>query len=701
MTNRVLAGRYQLIRQLGAGGFGQTFLAADQHLPGHPLCVVKQLQPKVRHARALKAAKRLFESEAQVLHTLGSHDQIPRLMAHFHERDEFYLVQEFIPGTVLSQELKQRQRLSEPETLDLLLEILTILKFVHRHQVIHRDIKPANLIRRQSDGKMILIDFGAVKQVTVQPSSQRATTCLTVAIGSSGYAPPEQLAGKAYFASDLYAAGIICIQALTGLLPHQFRIDADSHEICWHDDTTVNPALGQILDRMVCYDFRQRYCDVLDVLTDLASINRHVQATRVPPDLSLSWIERGDILFQQKHYQQALAAYDEAVQVNPLSALAWLKRGMVLESFHKYTAALTCYDLVIQLVPEHLTAWAKRGFILEQLKRPQDALASYRKLAQLQPQEGWVWYDQGKVLEQLEQPEAALHAYQRALELKPNFQLAIERRKHLLSQRHDLKKLLQYQYYDEALAVADQLLKAQPDNGEAWLGQGIALARQGKHEAALMALDLAVELQPNHRTARLEREQVLAHLNQRQSALQCTASSLPPSSPASDPIGSLPCGFTSSWKTNVLQKLKQHGTTIAAYNQSIQLNPQDPEVQHWRGNLLLALGRYEEAVGAYNQALQTCPTQPRLWCCLAAALAKLRRYREVVSCFDRVIQLQPQSHTHWYWRARALSELQRFSEALISLETALHLKPDFQPALKEYQRLQALTRRLEEQGTLV
>jgi serine/threonine protein kinase len=642
MTNRVLAGRYQIIRQLGSGGFGQTFLAEDQHLPGKPFCVVKQLKPKVTHFRALQAARRLFESEAQVLHTLGSHDQIPRLMAHFHDDDEFYLVQEFIPGKVLSQELKQRQRLSEPEILDLLVEILTILKFVHHHQVIHRDIKPANLIRRQSDGKIILIDFGAVKQLTVAPSPQPAATCLTVVVGSSGYAPPEQLAGKACFASDIYAIGIIGIQALTGLSPQQFPIDADSHEIRWHNHATVNPALVQILDRMVRYDFRQRYRDVSDVLVDLAAINRDALAAPVSPDRSLSWIERGDMLFQQKHYQQALAAYDGAVQVNPFNVLAWLKRGMVLESFQKYSAALTCYDRVIQLQPEHLTAWARRGFILEQLKRPKDALASYRKLAQLQPQEAWAWYDQGKVLEQLDQPEAALQAYQQALDIKPNFQLAIESRKRILSQQNCLQELLQNQH--------------------------------NKEPALLPTLPAPAPTDPT----------------------------LPPYSPASDPTaGSPPSWFTSRWKKQILAKLQQHPTTLAASNQGIQLNPQDPEVQHWRGNLLLVLGRYEEAAEAYNQALQTCPTNTRLWCCLAAALAKLKRYREAVSCFDRVIQLQPQSHTHWYWRARALNELERFSEALTSLEKALHLKPDFQPALKERQRLQALTRALEEQGTPV
>ncbi|HEY9651402.1 MAG TPA: protein kinase, partial [Coleofasciculaceae cyanobacterium] len=164
----ILGGRYKIINQLAAGGFGQTFLAQDTHLPGEPQCVVKKLKPQTRDAENLLMARRLFDTEAQALYQLGNHSQIPRLLAHFEEEQEFYLVQEFIDGEPLTEELTGSKLWSQTEVIAMLMDILQVLEFVHQQQVIHRDIKPPNLIRRKSDGKIVLIDFGAVKQVSTQ-----------------------------------------------------------------------------------------------------------------------------------------------------------------------------------------------------------------------------------------------------------------------------------------------------------------------------------------------------------------------------------------------------------------------------------------------------------------------------------------------------------------------------------------------------
>jgi serine/threonine protein kinase len=172
MIGTVISQRYQIIQNLGSGGFGQTFLARDLQLPDHPQCVVKRLKPATSDESVLQIASRLFETEARVLHKLGNHDRIPRLLAHFEEAQEFYLVQELIDGYDLTNELiaKERSvdgypigRMNEMQVIAFLLDVLEILGFVHAQGAIHRDIKPANLMRRRSDGKLVLIDFGAVK----------------------------------------------------------------------------------------------------------------------------------------------------------------------------------------------------------------------------------------------------------------------------------------------------------------------------------------------------------------------------------------------------------------------------------------------------------------------------------------------------------------------------------------------------------
>jgi serine/threonine-protein kinase len=274
-----LGGRYQIIQQLGVGGFGQTFLAQDLHLPGHPRCVVKQLRPQVNNAQELQVARRLFDTEAQVLYRLGTHPQIPSLLAHFEENQEFYLAQELIEGNSLEEELANQRPWQDGEgmvedrtewAITFLHDLLSTLAFVHDHQVIHRDIKPSNLIRRRSDSRIVLIDFGAVKQVSTQLTTALSSLNRTISIGTEGYMPSEQMAGRPQFSSDVYAVGMIAIQGLTGRPPHTLPTHPHSGELDWHGLASHgHPSLIALLDYMVQYDFRSRYATAVEALAAL------------------------------------------------------------------------------------------------------------------------------------------------------------------------------------------------------------------------------------------------------------------------------------------------------------------------------------------------------------------------------------------------------------------------------------------------
>lgn len=254
----ILGGRYRIIREIGRGGFGVTFLAEDTQRPGNPHCVVKQFKPTATDPRTLKAGKVLFDREAQTLEKLGIHNQIPQLLAHLKENQQFYLVQEYIPGQDINQELSSGKQLSETVVTKLLHDILEVLDFVHKQNVIHRDIKPSNIRRRQSDGKIVLIDFGAVKEISTQVINSQGKTSFTIAIGTPGYMPSEQTNGCPDFSSDVYAVGMIGIQALTGVPPTSLTKNSNS-EFAWHHLVEVSPELANVLDTMVRYDFRQRY----------------------------------------------------------------------------------------------------------------------------------------------------------------------------------------------------------------------------------------------------------------------------------------------------------------------------------------------------------------------------------------------------------------------------------------------------------
>ena len=286
-SDKPLGGRYKVISQLGVGGFGRTFLAEDLHLPGHPQCVIKQLKPQFRSDDTLQMARRCFNTEAEVLYQLGNHDQIPRLLAHFEDNQEFYLAQEFIEGVSLTKELVEGKPWSEAQTVALLKDILRVLNFVHGQQVIHRDLKPSNLIRRHSDNKIVLIDFGAVKQVSTQNYDlETGITNLTISIGTHGYMPNEQIAGKPRFSSDIFAVGVLGVQALTGIHPRHLGED-EKGEISWYQRAShTSAALRDVIDRMVRYDFRDRYPTAIEALTALE--NLALVSDEIPPPFQLT-----------------------------------------------------------------------------------------------------------------------------------------------------------------------------------------------------------------------------------------------------------------------------------------------------------------------------------------------------------------------------------------------------------------------------
>ncbi|MBD2175465.1 serine/threonine protein kinase [Pseudanabaena sp. FACHB-1998] len=297
MPAKVLDGRYKLIKKIGAGGFGHTFIARDMRRPGSPPCVVKQLKPASDDPTFIREARRLFNTEAETLEKLGRHDQIPQLLAYFEEDKQFFLVQEFIEGRSLHDEMKARlpevsdldnepqdrileqlsnleapirdKQLSEIEVLKILADVLDVLDFVHSEGVIHRDIKPDNLIRRKKDQKIVLIDFGAVRAMqdanTQLTADEKGESRFTVTIGTPGYMPSEQCAGRPNYSSDIYALGMVAIKALTGYAPTDLPNDPATGEVVWRDKAKVSNGLAMVLTRMVRYHYTQRYQSVREV----------------------------------------------------------------------------------------------------------------------------------------------------------------------------------------------------------------------------------------------------------------------------------------------------------------------------------------------------------------------------------------------------------------------------------------------------
>jgi serine/threonine protein kinase len=267
-SGTLLSYRYRLLNMLSSGGMSQAYLAEDTQRPSNPQCVVKKLQPLSQDPKLLAIARTLFHREAEVLEHLGEHDRIPRLLAHFEENQEFYLVEEFVEGHTLATELKPGEPWSEVQVIRFLLEILPILEFIHSQNVIHRDIKPDNIIRRDRDGRLVLIDFGAVRQVQSDLTASNPALAATI-VGTYGYMPTEQAYGHPKLNSDLYALGMICIQAITGLMLTELQVDNQTGELQWTESALVSNGLAKVLSTMARNQSKDRYPNATEALKAL------------------------------------------------------------------------------------------------------------------------------------------------------------------------------------------------------------------------------------------------------------------------------------------------------------------------------------------------------------------------------------------------------------------------------------------------
>ncbi|NES82543.1 MAG: tetratricopeptide repeat protein [Moorea sp. SIO2B7] len=588
-----LGGRYKIISKLGAGGFGQTFLAQDLHLPGTPQCVIKQLKPQVTDPECLEISKRLFEREAQVLYQLGNHDQIPQLLAHFEENHEFYLAQEFIDGQPLNQEISQPWESNR--VIGLLQDILQVLVFVHEQRVIHRDIKPPNLIRRRKDGRVVMIDFGAVKQASTQIIDPETGQTKTIAIGSHGYTPKEQFGGNPRFSSDIYAVGMVGIQALTGIHPKFLKENSETGEINWRDrvqvNIQVNSELADILDCMVRYDFRDRYPTAVEALAAVQRLTAAptiaMSATVPEETVSVSATSaqtqaRSEIIprWLMKPWLMITVLAGMGISIAVIGTKTFLVpkpvtqtdniSDTVAETSTTTSESKPATPAVVSNTPEITTTSSVQKTIPES---DTESAAKSASDPETQPKEtqptATELNSQGDSLRQAGKYQQALMTYEKAIGLWPRYANAKDSN---LAEAHwgrcySLNSLGRTQ---EGLAACDQALALKPDYPEALWSKGAAIESQNTPTAITLALTLyekAIAIKPD---------------------------------------------FADAWINRgvALHKLGRYREAIEAYNRAIKLNPNSADAWSNKGAALWAKREYDQAIDSMEKALQIQPNHP-------------------------------------------------------------------------------------------
>lgn len=680
MLGTTLVGRYQIISHLGGGGFGDTYIAHDIHLPGSPECVVKQLKLQSTNLTTLETMRRLFDTEAQVLYKLGTHDRIPQLLAYFEENAQFYLVQEFIVGHDLSQELTLGKILPQEQVVTLLQEILEILDFVHQQHVIHRDVNPRNILRRTADSKLILIDFGAVKQITTQFIVPPGQTKFTVAIGTPGYIPSEQAQGNPKLSSDIYALGIVAIQALTGLSPDEMLKDPQTNEIVWRHLSTVSPEFAQFIDQMVCYDFRQRHASATIALKALEELFQPMRTIALAPAtplhhlpkpqlkkgifsklvLSLFFIGfssiitififhhinhhhaqelsiQGNTFLQLQRYRDALAVYEQAVNLKPNYAPGWYGKGKALWELKQYLLALSAFDQAIQIQPNYLEAWTARGFTLVGLKRYPEAISAFDRVLQLKHNSPDIWYAKGDVFRKIGQYDQAIKAYEQVIDLQAN-NYAAWYKKGMSFQ--DLKR------YDEAITAYNKTIDLKADDELVWYNLGNCFVNLNRYEDAFKAYDKAVQYKPNDSLAWLSR-------------------------------------------SNVLMTLRRYPEAVDSFRQIAKDHPNNYEVWYNLGWALHQNQQYLAAIEADKKAISLRRNDYLVWYNLGNSEYSLQKYLDAIASYSRAVHYKPSHYESWYSRGNAFLNLQKYPEAIFSYEQAIKYKPDDQQAINALNQAQS------------
>jgi serine/threonine protein kinase len=361
LTGRQLQNRYQVLKPLGGGAFAQTYIAQDSSQTGQHLCLIKYYTNIRKQPQIFASYRRLFITETSNLLRLDGHNQIPKLLDCFEQEDGLYVVQELIEGDLLSDLFPSPQKnqncWTQEEVLDLLRNLLGILLFVHNNGIIHCDLKPSNIIKRKSDGRFVLIDFATSQsmfnQEDIQELNQRFSYKKTFAVSPSGYLPPEQIMGHPVPNSDIYALGILVIQALTGIEPINLQLDLITEQLNWEygleGKQYVDQRLISILNKMVNYKSAQRYQTITDVIQDLEPLG---SAEGFPIKIFLEDTWPGMSQVEDYGQEQPIPVKIRANQENIDLAFVELAQGLLTEYVGPTSPIRQSVDIEIEFDPE-------------------------------------------------------------------------------------------------------------------------------------------------------------------------------------------------------------------------------------------------------------------------------------------------------------------------------------------------------------
>ncbi|MEH1874339.1 tetratricopeptide repeat protein [Nostoc sp.] len=609
MNSHLLNERYRIIKVLNDGEKGKTYLVEDVNLAGSQF-IVKQLCPPSNNPQNLTILHHLFASLAATLEKLGQkHEKIQKLIAYFEENQELYIVQELIAGNPLTDEIIQGQPLREDQVISLLSDILEILVIVHSYGVIHRDIKPANIIRRESDKKLVLVNFGI-------------NEAMTNTIENIEYMPIEQVNGNLKYNSDIYALGMVAIAALLGLSGTEIsnlrtQKNRLTGEIVWRNkNLKVNKKLAIIINRMVRFDYRKRYQYATEVLDDLKKItnlerNREKQhqkklllvltgvagcitlgvgawQLRLPKFLTnaqQTLYQEGVNKYDAGNYEGAIEDFNQAIELDPKNALAYNRRGDAYYRLGDYEQAQADSSQAILLNPQDANAYFDRGFALSELGKYKEAIADYTQAIKLNSQDAYAYYGRGLARTKLKDNKGAIEDFSKAIALKPQYTEAYLQRG-IIHRR--LKQRL------EAIQDFDTVIKINPSDAKGYYQRGLTQSINNQKDAAIKDYTDAININPKYIEAYLNRGDIYSDIGDNLEATEDYNAIL-----QIDPK------FSAAYIHRGIHRFSfgDYKGAIEDYTEALKLDSNDVVAYNNRGNAYLELGNKKAANQDYSRAI--------------------------------------------------------------------------------------------------
>ena len=717
MINKKLKNRYTIIKEVGRGGFGCTYLAKDED-NADSLCIVKQLNP---YNADIFTAKRLFQREAETLKELKQADQIPEFIEYFEEEENHYIIQEYIEGKTLNQLIDENW---DSENLSRFLwDVLSVLEKLHQNNIVHRDIKPSNLIKSDRNCKIVVIDFGAVKQLDIPQnivSSSQESRVLNpptaTKIATAEYAPPEQKKGKPLLNSDIYALGMTALQLLTKRNPIEIKRDSNDDIIFDRAFNNVDRPLLAIINKMVKNNSQERYQSASEVLKAIDSRKKEPQLSatqRGTPQTTEAWFS--DVKGQKvARTETVLTAADLQVNHQNINNVSTEPRSNIEEqsairdktnrqynnnnlnsnnsnsnnsnnsnvrvnSTSNLSATnpkrksilipLSVIGLII--ISEFVSPWIRPAYfayqgnkLLEQ-KKAEESLEQFYKVTSLKENSFKGWKGQGDALLTLGRVSGALGSYEKAIGIKPD----------------DIKTLnnLGKTYYEQgdyqkALNAHQQVLETDPKNAEAFSGQGVTYLGLQEYEKSLSAFDEAKKIKPNEPDIWLKKAIALRYLNRPEEAEELYKEALNVYNSVTKKQENNPILWTD--RGFVLQQLNRQQEALESYEQALAVDEEFYEALLGKANTLVVLQKPEEALSTLEKAAEIRPKDYQVWYTQGTILEQvLKRHQEALNALNKATELNPQFTLAWLNQGLALIALERYEEALIALDKAKDLEP--------------------------